>query len=368
MNRQKELNVILAETQYILDFFTTILGDSQQVTVPVKVWIDETDQSFQELVCYINTPDGRTSAIWRTMQKHTTLHAGLNTLVSIQNVANANIFQKIMTALTTVLTGMFKQYTQYIGATGSIVQGWTQSWRLCETKWEQPDLENPKEQEPEEDDEDDWLPRYQIYTKVGTDISALRGLEHALGGGGSELATADEDSTMIMAYVVDLNLMQATLPLTMPFINWTMRFVWDGENGDTDQASNIWPSDTSFSRDADASDADLGTSANGTYATNDASKRQEPWSEFDYPDPVGRSKQKLNTQLSPDHFLKSLSQQKGQDLNKINYHTYASGRGEDAWIFVIDFGFSLEHAVREIQFSDLPISSLEETDPHHFNP
>lgn len=341
------------------------MGQTEQVIAPVGVWIDEVDSSFQELVCYINTPDGRTSAIWRSIEKHTTLHAGLNSLISLHNAANENLIQRIFSALTTLLTGMFEQYTQYIGSAGSIIQGWTQSWRLCETKWDLPDLENPEQQEPDEDDEDDWLPRYEIFTKAGTSISALRGLEHALGGGGSELATADEDKSLIMGYVVDLNIMQASLPQTMPFVNWTLRFVWDGSDDDSDSAFDISLSDMSFydsviPRYTSRGETDLqdgfsehGLQDNGSHARSEtpsiAAKRQAPWNEFGYPEPVGSSRQELTPEdISLGHYLKSISQQKGQNLDTFNYHTYASNRGEGSWIFIVDFGYSLDHKVRGI--------------------
>lgn len=89
------------------------------------------------------------------MTKHTALHAGLNTLVSLQALADENLLERALVVLTSVLTGMFERHTQYIGSTGSIVQAWTQAWRLCQTEWDLPALDNPAKQEPNEDDEGD---------------------------------------------------------------------------------------------------------------------------------------------------------------------------------------------------------------------
>lgn len=290
------------------------------------------------------------------MEKHTTLHAGLNILVSIQNTANENIIQKAFTALTQIITGMFTQSAHYVGSAGGIVQGWTQTFRLCQAKWDFHSLRKPEEQEPDEDDEDDWLPRYEIYTKAGTDISTLRGLERALDGDGSELITKDHDDSMIMGYVVDLNIMQATLPQTMSFVNWTLRFVWDGNEDNSTSAFDVTPSDMSFGDwgggfDQDASEPVLVASdkitraAQGRVTTTEASQDQDPWDEFDYPDPVGSSQQVIIEDLSRAHYLKSISQQKGQNLKRIDTHTYMTRRGADSWVFIIDYGFSIDHKV-----------------------
>lgn len=355
INRQQELSILAQDVQLIVGFLTNLGGYSHQVTAPVQLWIDEADESFQRLVCYINTPDGRRSAIWRAMEKHTTMHAGLNTLVSIQNTANENIVQKAWTALTHIFTGIFVQYAGYIGSAGTIVQGWTQAFRLCQGKWDLNSLRKPGDQEPDEDDEDDWLPRYEIHTKAGTHIESLRGLEHALGGDGSELVTKDHDNSLIMGYVVDLNIMQATLPQTMPFVNWTLKFVWDGNDDYSNSAFDIQPSDMSSGDGGvsgpDVPDLMLATSDNVTHAANsraattDVSRRQDPWDEFGFPDPVGSSRQPIMARLARAHYLKSISQQKGQNLDQIDYHTYKSGRGADSWIFIIDSGFTTSHKV-----------------------
>lgn len=335
---QKELSLVLQEFDLMLEFFGDIFQLATQVTDPIKFLIDDTDKTFQELICYVDTSDG--TAISRTLTQHSTLHVGLNALASIQGVASLNIVSELLTLLTQAVTGVFTDYEQYITAQGSLVLGWTQAMRLCKTKWEFPDLENPEQQDPEEDDEDEWLPRYEIYTKAGTPISVLRGLEHALGGEGEELTTQDNDGSLIMGYVVDLNIMQATLPMTMPFINWTLRFVWDGgdddslkdwylpESGHYDGAS---PSSTktmessvnsSFARtlniSALATVPIMNGLSNSTHAepwntTNGLTKRQDPWNPDGYLDPIAFDRQRLGP-VSPGHWLKSLCQEKGQNL------------------------------------------------------
>lgn len=280
-------------------------------------------------------------------------------------MATQNIALSVMEVALGAITAVFDEYTTYITAAGSLTLGWTQAMRLCKTKWQIEDLSEPEQQEPEEDDEDEWLPRYEIFTKAGTDISLLQGLERALGGEGTELATADKDSSLIMGYVVDLNIMQALLPQTMPFVKWTLRFVWDGTEDTDGDGFDITPSDmskfdelgtTSGSTDEESSlysdifsrgRRDTSTSHRGGDGGESGSKnlfpkRFEPWSEYGFPDPVGNKRQDLGN-ASPSHHLKSLSQQKGEDLDSIDYHTYAPGRGIGATIFILDFGFDLKH-------------------------
>lgn len=178
------MDIALEIISEISTFFTSILGLNRKVTEPVNIWIDDVDMQFQALACYMNTDNGRETLIWRTLEKHTTFHAGLNTLASINNIVQVNaITTLIEEVLTTVFTGMIAEFEQYITTNGSIIQGWTQAWRICTTKWDIDSLDTP-EQEPDEDDKDDWLPRYQIFTTPDASMTELQAMEHALGGGG----------------------------------------------------------------------------------------------------------------------------------------------------------------------------------------
>lgn len=304
---QEDLNTIQKDIQFIIEFFKDIFGYTQDVTTPVAVWIDQVDESFQQLACFINNADGQQSRIWRTLTKHSSLHAGVNTLQSIQNVANVNVIERIIeTILTTVITDLYQQYTSCITSSGTIIEGWTQAWRLCSTKWELENLEQPEDEEPDEDDEDDYLPRYAIYTNIGTSQALLQGLEHALGSGGWELSTSSYDASLPNGYVVDLNLMQAQLPSIMPFVRWTYKKVWDG-NSITDQGYDL------------VIPQDSGSIQSTTEILHHA-KRQAPT----YPTPTGSDSLTLGG--GAGNYLKSLSQQKGQDINSFNQYTYRAPR------------------------------------------
>lgn len=121
---QVQLDIITQDILLIQEFIRTLFGLTTTITTPVSFWIDQTDTSFQELVCYINTPDGRQSRIWRTLMKHSDFHAGLNVVLSIQNVANQNlIIQIIDLALEMFAVNIVEGYISYIGSAGSLVLG-----------------------------------------------------------------------------------------------------------------------------------------------------------------------------------------------------------------------------------------------------
>lgn len=329
----QEMNIAKEAWHIISTFFHTILGHNMKVTVPVSMWIEETDRQLQTLACFVNTPEGRESRIWRIMEKHSSLHAGLNTLNSINNVVDVNFVEAV---LRLVFTGMSVNYQQYIVSAGSITQAWTQSWRMCTTKWDINSLERPEDEEPDEDDEDEWLPRYQIFTKPDASMSQLKSLEHAVGGGGWEISSANP-TDWIKGYVVDLNIMQATLPSSMPFVDSVYRFVWDGSSG-----SSIIQDDPSTS----SQHSMLSSSGNGTRGVgpdkNGTHTSQFQKRDFDpstYPEPTGSQRLAVDA----GHYLKTISQQKGQDLNDFTEYTYADPQGEDTWIIVIDSGFDVNH-------------------------
>lgn len=304
---QQDLSIIQKDIDFIVEFFKDMFGYAQGVTTPVSVWIDQVDESFQELACFTNTPEGQDSRIWRTLTKHTSLHAGLNTLQSIQNVANVNVIERIIeTILATVITDLHQQYTSWITSSGTIIEGWTQAWRLCSTKWELGNLEQPEDEQPNEDDEDDYLPRYAIYTEIGTSQTSFRGLEHALGGGGWELSTASYDTSLPNGYVVDLNLIQAQLPSTMPFVRWTYKKVWDGNNV-TDQGYDL-----------------VVPQGSSSITFLDEVSHQTKREALAYPTSTDLDTLVLGG--GAGNYLKSLSQQKGQEINSFNRYTYRAPR------------------------------------------
>ena len=324
--------------EFIKTFFNTMFSLNQQVLNPVGFWIDESDEALQELACYIND-DGR--RIWRAMEKHSSLHAGLNTLNSINSIVNLNLLQSSNEmVMQSLIQSLYDKYPAYITSSGHLIQGWTQAWRLCTTNWDRGSLEDPKE-ETDEDDNDDWLPRYQIFTKKDSSISSLRGLERVLDSEGWE---ASYDGPVVKGYVVDLNVMQALLPNTMPFVDETFRFVWEGP-GESSKRT-----DFRIRKDIEFEPFDIEQSTSGHASWNMSAgmkpglggdRKPQAFDPSTWPAPTGS--ERMERPLGSH--LKSLSQQKGQDLGSFDYYTYAEPRGEGSWVFMIDGGFDMTHPV-----------------------
>lgn len=331
---QKEWSVIEGKIEMIKTILTTIFGLNKKVTSPVHVWIDETDQAFQELICYVDD-DG--SRVWRAMEKHSSLHLGLNALNSMNDIINQNlVILVIKLVFTNLIQDLYDQYAAYITSSGHIVQGWTQAWRLCTTKWDSGSLENPEEK-PDEDDEDEWLPRYEILIKPDAKVSSIRSMERILANQGWE---AIHDGNVMKGYVVDLNIMQALLPETMPFVQKTLRFVWEGPKSDSKSTGS------GFQAELDLRPLDVGRFTSGNAFRNNISaaeseKLAQDFEPNHWPEPTGS----LRMEKSLDDHFKSLSQQKGQDLGSFDYYTYAEPRGEGSWIFLLDTGFDTTHPV-----------------------
>lgn len=322
----------------IKTILTVIFGLNTHVTQPVQLWIDENDEAFQELICYMDK-DG--SRIWRAVEKHSSLHVGLNVLNSMNDIINQNLILLIIEIiLTNFVRNLYDEYSAYITSTGHIVQGWTQAWRLCTTKWDSGSLVN-REEEPDEDDEDEWLPRYQIFTKPDSSISSLRAMERVLASNGWETSY---DSHVPKGYVVDLNIMQALLPKTMPFVDETFRFVWKGPGNDSMSTGAGFP--TEF--ELEPFDLEQFTSTNASENMGTPANPQALNQDFnpsDWPAPTGSERIR---KPQGDHF-KSLSQQKGEDLESFDDYTYAEPRGEGSWIFIIDSGFDTTHPVSSLK-------------------
>lgn len=324
--------------EFIKTFFNTMFTLNRQVLDPVSSWIDENDEAFQELVCHIDDGSGR---IWRAVEKHSTLHAGLNTLSSINGIINRSLIQSNdETVMKGLVQSLYDRFASYIASSGHLTQGWTQAWRLCTTNWDRGSLEDPQE-EPDEDDRDDWLPRYQVFTKPDSSISSLRGLERVLDGKGWETAY---DGKVFKCYVVDLNIMQALLPNTMHFVDDTFRFVWEGTLNNPEFTGSKFQTDVEL----EPFDFEKFISAGASGNTNESLQqglnsdgKDQNFDPASFPAPTGS--ERMSTPVG--HYLKSLSQQKGQDLGSSEYYTYAEPRGEGSWIFVIDSGFDTTHEV-----------------------
>lgn len=330
--------------EFIKTFFNTMFTLNRQVLDPINSWIDENDEAFQELVCHIDDHSGR---IWRAVEKHSTLHAGLNTLSSINGIINLDsVHSNNEAVIRSLIQSLYDRFSAYIASSGHLTQGWTQAWRLCTTNWDRESLEDPQE-EPDEDDRDDWLPRYQVFTKPDSSISSLRGLERVLDSEGWEAAY---DGKVLKCYVVDLNIMQALLPNTMHFVDDTFRFVWEGTGTGTGTVKNPTFTGSKFQRDLELEPFDfekfVSAAASGNTSESlqkglDGYRKDQNFDPASFPAPTGSERMPAPV----GHYLKSLSQQKGQDLGSFEYYTYAEPRGEGSWIFIIDSGFDTTHEV-----------------------
>jgi hypothetical protein len=331
---QKEWSIFERNMEMIKQILRALFGLNTKVTQPVHLWIDENDEAFQELVCYIDD-DG--SRIWRAVEKHSSLHAGLNVLNSMNDIINQNLVVLLIEIiLTNLIQDIYDQYSAYITSTGHIIQAWTQAWRLCTTKWDYDSLET-REEKPDEDDEDDWLPRYEIFTKPDSSIASLRSMERVLASEGWE---ASYDGQVFKSYVVDLNIMQALLPKTMSFVDETFRFVWKGPGNDSKSTAPVLPSEFELAP-FDLEQFSSGNSSTNRSAPASSEHLLRAFEPNTWPAPTGS----LRAQKPPGDHFKSLSQQKGQDLRNFNYYTYAKPRGEGSWIFIIDSGFDTSHPV-----------------------
>lgn len=350
---QTPLDEMTSSDQNVTDFYHDISSSGQNVTSDGSTWIPQADEMLQNLMCHIDTSDGTSSRLVRALSKQSTLHTGINTLTSISNVDES---QK---SLRNLIQDLFDNYVSYIGRESSIIQGWTQAYRLCVTKWDEASLSKPQSQKPIPDDIDGWYATYSMIISPGTTMDQLRGLEHALGVEGSETVPVDGNPDLWKAYTADLNLVQATLPDFTTFVNKTSRFVWDGESANQqDPFMGAGVPDP----DPDSSEKSrlFSNVANLDTAHSSDSKKQDPYYEFlgrneshghrfdqptfktppEYPIPDYNA-QKAG--LTGKNHLKVISQQKGQAPP--DYYRFTQPEGEGSWIFIIDEGFDLNHEV-----------------------
>lgn len=347
---QAPLAGITSSDQNLTDFYHDISSSSQNVTSHGSTWMPQADEMLQNLVCHIDTSDGKSSRLVRALDKLSTLHTGINTLVSISNLEAS---QK---SLRNLIKDLFDNHVAYIGRESSIIQGWTQAYRLCLTNWDEGSLSKPQIQKPIRDDFDDWYATYSIIISPGTTMDELRGLEHALGVEGSETAPADGNPALWKGYTANLNLVQAKLPDSTAFVKMTERSVWDGKSADSDDPFKLTDSNPNESSRQSSTTAKIDTARSRDSKTytfdNEVSgrdeiieKRQqpEPWDPRTFPLPADDA-QKV-TGLTGKSHLKVISQQKGQATSDTDSYTFASPVGEGSWVFVLDGGFDLNHKV-----------------------
>lgn len=234
MVQQQQENVTSdgSKVSMFLDIMSSL---SYNVTDSTSQWIDEVDEALQNLACHIEKSDDQSSQVARVLAKQSTLHSGLNTLASIEGDASKGTEEPLLA----LVTNLFESYLMYIGMNSTIIEGWTQSWRLCNTDFDYPHLQDPTSVKPNQDDVDNWYPRYSFYTNPGTTIDQLRAVEHALGENGTELTTVDHNPDLVQGFLVELNILQATLPLVMPFVNSSEKLVWYGEKSADDDIDRL---------------------------------------------------------------------------------------------------------------------------------
>lgn len=324
---QTSVEGITSSDQNVTEFHHYLSSYGQNVTSHGSNWIPHADEILQNLMCHIDTgtSDGNSSRIVRALDKQSTLHTGINTLESITNVDESQ------TSLRNLIKDLFDNYIPYIGRESSIIQGWTQAYRLCYTKWDEGSLSFPQIQKPIRDDVDDWYAAYSMIISPGTTMDELRGLEHALGVEGSETAPADGNPALWKAYTANLNLLQATLPDSTAFVNMTYRFVWDGQPVDGDD-----PFAVTGVPDADPGSNETSRLSNTTANLDEGDRhrfnQQDSFNPSSFPAPTAGA-QSVNG-LTGNNHLKVISQQKGQALGSPGSYTYVSPAGEGSWVFV----------------------------------
>lgn len=344
---QTPVEGITSSDQNVTDFYHYISSYSYNVTSHGGVWIPYADEILQNLMCHIDTgkSDGNSSRIARTLNKQSTLHIGINTLESIANVDESQA------SLRNLIEDLFENYVSYIGRESSIIQGWTQAYRLCYTKWDEGSLSFPQIQKPIRDDVDDWYAKYFILANPGTTMDQLRGLEHALGVEGSETAPADGNPNLWKAYRANLNILQSNLPAYSSFVNLTLRQVWDGKPADGDNPFEVISNaDTASSRSSRL--PGVTNNLNTAYDSDDEGPGidepdgdrfdQQKWDPRASPPPSANAQ---SVPLQGRAHLKVISQQKGQAPSNTDSYTFAPPAGEGSWVFIVDSGFDLNHEV-----------------------
>lgn len=340
---QNPLESITASDQNVMDFSTN-MSYSQNITYVGNYWIKLADEMLQNLACHMEDSHGNSNRIVRALTKQPTLHIGMNTLLSITKVDES---QK---ALRNLIKDLFDNYVFYIGRESSIIEGWMQAYRLCETGWEEHDLQLPNMQSQKliTDDIDGWFARYSILANRNTTLDELRGLEHALGVEGLETAPVDGNPDLWKAYTAELSLMQASLPRNTAFVYATQRLVWDMTASDAD----TYP----FPDVIDAKDTTgtniLSTEAAGLRTgpikfsrrqSSDSNGSGDLWDPNPFPAPEANAETVPG--LEKESHLKVISQQKGQNLSDADSYTFAPPAGEGSWVFVLDSGFDMNHEV-----------------------
>ncbi|KAL1880651.1 hypothetical protein Daus18300_001262 [Diaporthe australafricana] len=339
---QNPLESITASDQNVMDFSTN-MSYSQNITNAGNYWIKPADEMLQNLACHMDQDsDGSSNRIVRALIKQPTLHIGMNTLLSITKVDESQ------NSLRNLIKDLFDNHVFYIGRESSIIEGWMQAYRLCETKWDEDSLQLPNFQSQKliTDDIDGWFARYFILATQNTTLDELRGLEYALGVEGLETASVDGSPDLWKAYTAELSLMQAALAKNTTFVITAHRLVWDGTASDADEFPPprvIDAKDTTGKNVLSAEAAGLETAPNkfSRRQSSDSNGSGNSWDPNPFPAPEANAE--TVSGLDKESHLKVISQQKGQNLSDADSYTFAPPAGEGSWVFVLDSGFDMNH-------------------------
>lgn len=131
--------------------------------------------------------------------------------------------------------------------------------------------------------------------------------------------------------------MQSLLPSSMSFITATYRFVWDGSSADS-----IYPEEPAGSSGSTKRSRFHPSRQGAPSSSPHEDLHKRAFDPTSFAEPTGSNK----LAVSAGHYLKTISQQKGEDLDSFSEYTYADPQGEGTWIVIIDSGFDLKHEVR----------------------
>lgn len=343
----EDLAVVKSVMDFIKAFFGDLYGDTDGLLIAILGWIDQVDQAFLELYCFIDTEDGHTSRIWRGLLQHHNVHRGLNLIISIHHAVHLNLIEKILELILGMLFwGVRLRTRAFIGSFGAGMQSWTQIARVCKTNYTEPALENPQNEEPEEGDEEEgWMPRYLIEAGKGmTALAQLRAVEGVLGRPVGGVSDSDEDgpweigasasgSDLSPSLLVDLQPTEYLMAkAALGNMKITKRPTWDSVFGNPNLddpgrgslravgGGGGW----GFGNDSDSDSDSGGYDGHGSINKRD----DEPF----YP------RGDTTTQNRAAH-VNFVSRPKAEGY-KYDIHKYHSSQGEGTYIFILDAGFT----------------------------
>lgn len=148
----KQENIIQLGLDVIKGIFSGIFSSSDPLVTKVQNWIDTVDSSFSDVDCVLNCSSSSSpfggSSICRSLARHGDLHRSMNVVTSVKNVANTNLILAIIqSVLLNVISSYREHVFDYVGNWGSLITGFQQAHRLCNTQWDFEHLNEPNNQE-----------------------------------------------------------------------------------------------------------------------------------------------------------------------------------------------------------------------------